>query len=91
MVSVRPSSCGCTWEVAKHERRVRVARGDYGVRLKLLEFYNIDIILSNFSFSKPIESLQTCISMASLRSIDVTPAVTCSTKPTLSDSTKSMV
>ena len=29
-------------------------------------FFNIDIILSNFSFSRPIESLQTCVSLASL-------------------------
>ena len=29
-------------------------------------FHNCGIILSNFSFNKPIESLQTCISMASL-------------------------
>ena len=31
--------------------------------------YNIDVILSNFSFSKPIESLQTCISIPSLGSL----------------------
>ena len=30
-------------------------------------FYNIDIIISNFGFSKPIEGIQTCVSMASLR------------------------
>ena len=31
--SVQPSSYGCTREVAKHERSVRVARGDSQVRL----------------------------------------------------------
>lgn len=28
MANVGPSSYECTWEVAKHERTVRVARGD---------------------------------------------------------------
>ena len=30
-------------------------------------FYNLDNVLSNFSFPKPIKRLQTCISVASLR------------------------
>ena len=33
MVNVQPWSYGCTREVAKHERSVRVARGDSRVRL----------------------------------------------------------
>ena len=36
----------------------------YMLTVNLL-FHNIDTILPNFSFFKPIESLQTCISMAS--------------------------
>ena len=34
MASVRPFSYGCTWEVANHERSVRVARGNNQVRLQ---------------------------------------------------------
>ena len=33
VAAVQPWSYGCTWEVAKHERSVRVARGDSRVRL----------------------------------------------------------
>ena len=61
MASVHQSHYECKREVAKHERSVRVTGGDEPI------FYTIDIILLNFSFSKPIESLETCISMASLR------------------------
>ena len=32
----------------------------------ILLFYNIEIIISNFSFSKHNESLQTCTTMASM-------------------------
>ena len=37
MVTVRPSSDGCTREVVKRERNVRVAQGDGRVRLQLPE------------------------------------------------------
>ena len=41
MVSVRPSSYGCTREDAKYERSARVARGDSRVGLWLLEFVTL--------------------------------------------------
>ena len=36
MVGVYPSSYGCTWEVAKHERSVRFAQGVSRMRLCVL-------------------------------------------------------
>ena len=36
-LSVRPTSYGCMWEVAKHKRSVKVAQGNSRVQLLLLE------------------------------------------------------
>ena len=75
MVSVRPSSYGCMQEVAEDKQSILAC-----APLALQVFSNFPsapipqwthdnhepTVFQNFSFSKPIESLQTCISMASL-------------------------
>ena len=70
MVSVRVSH-GCTQEVAKDDRSARVARRGSRARLECLvtnyRFITSTLFVSNFSFPKPIESLQLCISMHSMR------------------------
>ena len=75
--SMHPSSYEWRWEVAKHRRSIRafqllsnflstsITPQIHSGQEPIL-FYKIDFISPNFSFFKPIENLQTCISMVSL-------------------------
>ena len=74
---MHPSSYGWRWEDAKHKRGVRAFQLRSNLPITFITpqihsgqepilFYKIDFIAPNFSFFKPIENLQTCVSMASL-------------------------